>query len=125
MMRSIQAYSKRPSSGSHRLHVDSPTRTTLSPACSIKDTSFSRRSAGMYSSQNAAPYKKVSMALGSNFLAGVSARTLAMAMSNSKDFLARRGFISDQCMTEAAQASYIRDHRNRPAPDSSKRGAHP
>src|ERR1035441_4771255 len=31
--RSIQANSKRPSSGSQRLQVDSPTRTTLMPAC--------------------------------------------------------------------------------------------
>src|SRR5579859_3816274 len=56
---SIQAYSKWPSSGSQRLQVDSPMRTTLMPASFIMATSFSRRaarragsesdSAGMYS----------------------------------------------------------------------------
>ena len=51
--RSIQAYSKTPSEGSQRLHVDSPMRTTEMPAPFMRATSFSKRpgwrSAGMYS----------------------------------------------------------------------------
>ena len=42
--RSIQAYWKFPSSGSQRLQVDSPMRTTVMSAAFISATSLSRRS---------------------------------------------------------------------------------
>ncbi len=47
--RSIQVYSNLPSSGSQRLYVDSPMRTTVMPALDMSSTSCCSRSYGMYS----------------------------------------------------------------------------